>query len=158
MEITVEEYNAYNPLSAYLDGKTDSEQGVVLGRFVNLPESEKLVLVGTDTAEAIANLIVAGTLPQSYGKAVAKIIYLVLAGEVQPAGVSALLERLGLSTPLAQQVSSVIGTLAAPVVRERAVTPVAMPELPPLTQRVPPVMPGPDSSKTPARNIIDLRK
>lgn len=158
MELTIEEYDAYSPLSAYLGGKVDAEQDAILGRFSDLPEIEKSILVGTNTAQEIAALISAGILPQSHGKAVAKLIYLVVAGEVPITSVDALMVNLGLTAARARDISSWINTLVSPVISERVVEIASMPELPPLTQKIPPVVPAPDSSKPTGRNIIDLRK
>lgn len=158
MTLSIEEYNSYNPLSAYLEGKSGVEKDVILERFANLQETEKLILVGTNTAETIATLISAGTLPQNFGKAVAKIIYLVLNGEVPLTGVDELLERLGLPAVQSQQVSITIDSIVAPIISVRASESASMPELPPMTQKIPPVAPAPDSSKAAGRNIIDLRK
>ncbi len=156
MPVTIEQYDTLSPLFASLDGRSEVEQAAMMQQFASMSDAEKAALAGVETAEAILGWIQGGLIPESHGKAVAKIIYLVLTGEIPQSEVAAVLQRLDIPEVSAGQIAANISTLIAPALAARSVAerPAVMPKVPPLTVQRPAVI----GSNTPPRNIIDLRK
>ena len=156
MDLSIEQYDTYSPLSAAMDGRPEVEQRSMMQSFTKLSDEEKAVLAGTGTAEAIFRMISDGTIPETHGKAVAKMIYLVLTGEIPMPSIASVLQRLDLSEAVAKQIALFIESMVAPALSARAVTslPSTLSVVPPLTVQRPASM-GPNM---PPRNIIDLRK
>jgi len=176
----IEKYAQYSPFMAALTGRDEAAKIDLYRRFSLLPEEVAETLTNPDTADQIEAWEQQGVFPPTYSSAVAKIIALAVLGIIQPNQIQSLLEKLNLDSATAMRTSDVVVSIVGPALSfidgyrhsvdttiaptplnpER--TPVSLPQtlktLPPLTQRIPAVAQTPDSSKTPARNIIDLRK
>lgn len=152
-------YLQTSPFFAILEGKDGAAQDAFYAQFDALPKPIREFLLSPTTADGVSAIISGAQLPGSYHAAISKIVALAAMGEIPVASIEELLMKLNLPPEQSAMVAQKIQVILEPIVAERARRSVpAMPELPPLTQRVPPVTPSLDSSKTPARNIIDFRK
>lgn len=171
----LEQYSRYSPFMTALIGRDESAKADLYRRFSALPEEIAETLTSPDTADKIKSWESEGIFPSTHSSAVAKLIALSILGIIQSNQIPALLEKLNLDSVTRAQTSAVIMTIVGPALsfiegynqptspEVGANTPssnraISMNEMPPLTQRVPPPAPSSDSSKPPARNIIDLRK
>lgn len=149
-----------SPFIASIEGKDPEAKQKFFEQFSQQPQNVREFITSLDTVSAIKQLVDSGTLPPQYAVAIAKIVALAAMGEIPMGGIGELLMKLDLPAQQSEDVAGKINQLLEPVIADRARIAVpSMPELPPLTQKIPPpVIPRPDSSKPPGRNIIDLRK
>lgn len=158
----VEEYIRLTPYFAVMQGKDEDERYLLSSIFLSLSDGAQEILTNEKTATLINQLITDGFLPETHAVAVAKLIGMIAFEEASITQAQEILEQLGLPGDHAQHVTQEISTFLQPLITERAQE--ELPEnmedreLPPMTMKVPQNLTGPDSSKTPARNIIDLRK
>lgn len=153
------QYLETSPFFAMLEGKDETSQNAFYSRFDTLPKPIREFLLSSKTAESLSDVINIVKIPTSFHTAISKIVALAAIGDIPIAGIEGLLLKLNLPPQQSTAVAEKLQTILEPVVTERAHLSVpAMIELPPLTQKVPVTAPVPDSSKPPARNIIDLRK
>ncbi|MEK7638089.1 MAG: hypothetical protein AAB375_01545 [Patescibacteria group bacterium] len=149
----------YSPFAAAMADRTPQQQEAFLERFSTMPDDIREFFTSLKTVEAIKTIMETGELSGDYDLAITKIVAFAALGDVPPANIEELLIKLGVSPQQAADVSQKLLGVLAPIISARAIHAVpTMSELPPLTQKIPPMTPVPDSSKTPARNIIDLRK
>ncbi len=149
-----------SPYVAMTAGKNPEDLLSFFERFSQLPPPIRSFMTSLDVIEKIKHMFVSLRVPPTHTIAISKIIAFAALGDVSISNIEPLLIKLNLSEPLAQEASNAILGILDPIIAERArsAVPQGMPELPPLTQKIPSIAAGPDSSKTPARNIIDLRK
>ncbi|MCC6405022.1 MAG: hypothetical protein IT405_01405 [Candidatus Yanofskybacteria bacterium] len=148
----------YSPYIAAIADKDDAQLRAFAEKFAAQNESDRTFLTSPETALAIKRLVEEGVIPEEYAIATAKIVAFVVLREVPLSSVPQLLERIGLASPQAQNAATAITQLLQPLIAARAAaeTPEQLPELPPMTTKIPPA-PQQHSSNTPPRNIIDLR-
>lgn len=153
------DWSVYSPFISSLEGKDDTAQKQFIEHYIQQSQEVQRFLTSLETATTLRELVDSGTLPPQYAIAIAKIVALAAMGEIPITGIEGLLLKLNLTQQQSSDITEKLNALLEPVIKERANIAVpAMPELPPMTQKIPPVMPTPDSSKTAGRNIIDLRK
>lgn len=143
------EYNQFCPLLAAVQGRDEDERWLMFAKFQLLPEDARDILTNPKTIDQIKQWSTEGMFPSTHMTAVSKLIGLAaLDDEVTFNSIASLLQKIGLTQEQAEKTNNMILSLLQPVIAERAreSTPKSMPELPPLT------------TKIPQRNIIDLRK
>ena len=154
----IEDYERYSPLSAALSGRDDTARALVYEKFNKLPDEVSDVLVDVSTADTIQSWEQQGIFPATHGAAVAKLVALVILGEVSSEQVPELLKRLNLDPTTVQRTSEAIKSITAPALAfiQGYQTPASLgeTEVPPLSVQ----RPVPMGSNTAPRNIIDLRK
>lgn len=150
----------YSPYFAGLDGKTAAESDVLQNRIDALPEKARSLIFDSEVPDKLKNILDQSGVPTQYVLAMAKILFLAALGDVAVGSIEHLLEKLGLEQRQASVVGAGITMLLGDIITERGRATIgqSIKTMPPLTQRVSPMNLGPDSSKTPARNIIDLRE
>lgn len=149
-----------SPYIAMTAGKTPEELRPFFERFSQLPAPTRAFMTSLDVIERIKQMFLSLNVPPTHTIAISKIIAFAVLGDVPVSNIEPLLTKLNLSKALAQEVGNAITIILEPVIAERAraSVPQEMSELPPMTMKIPPIAAPPDSSKTAARNIIDLRK
>lgn len=99
----------YVKWSPYFAGVFDKKTGLnteLFERFAALGDVTRGQIVSRDLSERIARLIKEGTVPENYGVAVAKIVFFVAVGHIQPESLGVLLgEKLGLGDERGQKVA-----------------------------------------------------
>lgn len=162
MEIPIEQYHALNPLSAYLDQKSEVQRIDIATKFTKLSDTGRGIIIDTETVEKILALIAQGVIPETHGKAVAIMIALATFGDITNDQFVPLLEKLGLPNAQAQQTAGVMDELLRPLLAERQIEVPDMTELPPMTRPMEegpkPLTPSVPKAKVPERNIIDLKQ
>lgn len=148
-----------SPYIAMTAGKASEELAPFFERFSQLSSPVRSFMTSLDVIERIKQMLLGLHVPPTHTIAISKIIAFTAMGDVSISNIEPLLTKLNLSEPLAHEVGDAITGILEPIIAERArvSVPQGMPELPPMTMKIPPIAPGPDSSKTTARNIIDLR-
>lgn len=149
----------YSPFAAAMADRTPQQQEAFLERFSAMSDDEREFLTSMQTVEAIKTIMESSDLSGDYDLAISKIIAFAALGDVAPENIEGLLIKLGVSPQQATGLGQKLLGVLNPIISARALRAVpAMPELPPLTQRVPPAMPTPDSSRGSSRNMLNLRK
>lgn len=135
-----------SPYFAGLEGKANEEASALQDRIEVLPKAAKEFLFAGATQDAVRTLVESAGLEERYVLAVAKIVFFVVLGDVPPASIATLLERLEVPPDKAQRIAQGITTMLAPVMtaKARAVVGDKPREIAPLTRTV--------------GGIIDLRK
>lgn len=147
-QTTTTEELIYSPYLAMLEGRDVDSQKTFFEHFASQPEVVREIITSPGTAEKISALIQLNVIPKEYGIAIAKIVALVAMNEVPISSIDQLLIKLNLAQEQATSIAAELVKILEPVIAERAreSAPKSMPELPPLTTKIPP------------RNIIDLRR
>lgn len=103
---SVVEYVKWSP---YFAGLFDKKTGInteLFERFMIFSETTRSQIISRSLPERIAKLIKEGTVPENYGVAVAKIVFFVAIGHIQPESMGILLgEKLGLGTERGRQIA-----------------------------------------------------
>lgn len=142
-----------------LEGKDENGQKAFYAQYDALPEPIRKFLLSPATVTGISDVTLSSQVPASFHIAISKIVALVAMGDVPITSIENLLTKLDLPPQQTTDVTRKLQVILEPVVAKRSQLSVPrMPELPPLTQKIPPIELKLDSSKPPGRNIIDLRK
>ncbi|HXV26661.1 MAG TPA: hypothetical protein VD862_01365 [Candidatus Paceibacterota bacterium] len=148
----VARYIRWTPYFAGVGRKDGSVDEQAFGRFTSLPEEERRRLVSRDAAVKIDGMIRNGAVPENFGSAVAKIIFLVTLGDLAPDMLAALFgEKLGLGPEKGREVAERIRAefFGGRPVAEK------LPEPEPRPQKTAPAAAGQQGVQG---AIIDLRK
>jgi len=149
---------SFNPYFAGLSGKSGADADALEDRIEALPSAVRDFLFSPELPEQLSSLAQSVQLPEQYSVALAKIVFLIIIGDVPLSVTGQLLGKLGIDPQMAATLASSLDQILKPLIAARAQQSVAqgMRPLEPLTQRIGVPTPPP-TSNAPARNIIDLR-
>jgi hypothetical protein len=164
-------YDDLGPFLAAVRGRDEDERWLLFAAFSSLSEEQRGILVDPKTIEQIKQWSSAGLFPPTHIPAISKLIgLLALDTDVHMPEVPQILEKLGLSTDQAKQLTNNISNLLQPIFLERAKNEAAdsMEQLSPMTRPTEmgpqslvvkiPSLPENTGASASTRNIIDLRK
>ena len=155
--LDIESYERYSPLSAALAGRDENAQKLIYEKFNRLPDEVTDILVDVSTADKIQQWEQQGMFPPTHSSAVAKLVALVVLGEVSSSQVSDLLSKLNLDAASVQKTTEAIASIAAPAMSylQGLQSPASLgeTELPPLT-----VQRSAANQPELPPNVVDLRQ
>jgi len=145
------------PYLAGMSGKSESEQDALERRIDTLPTALRDFLFDPALPEKLSALVSTTGLQPQYAVALSKIVFLATLGDIPLTSPQQLLEKLGIDATTASRVAHGLEKILEPLVAARARGSIgAMQRLPPLTTRIPSVLPS-STPPVPEKNVVDLR-